>query len=66
LCGQIGIAAEAAENRALALGKDFAHYHTLHDPQRLCQRLQEVTADHLQEIAAEVYNPDTLTTLIYY
>lgn len=65
LCGQIGIAAENGENRAIALGKTFAHYGTLYSPVELCRRLQAVTAEQLQAVAAEVYEPSRLTTLIY-
>lgn len=65
LCGQIGIAAENGENRALALGKTFAHYGTLYSPTELCHRLRTVTAEELQAVAAEVYDPTRLTTLIY-
>lgn len=65
LCGQIGIAAENGENRAIALGKTFAHYGTLYSPVELCRHLQAVTAEQLQAVAAEVYDPSRLTTLIY-
>lgn len=65
LCGQIGIACDNAENYALAMGKTFAHYNVRYDVSALCQRLHEVTAAELQAIAAEVYDPDRLTTLIY-
>ncbi|MDO4930268.1 MAG: pitrilysin family protein [Bacteroidales bacterium] len=65
LCGQIGIACDNAENYALAMGKTFAHYNARYDVPALCQRLHEVTADELQTIAAEVYDPARLTTLIY-
>ena len=65
LCGQIGIACDNAENYALAVGKTFAHYNARYDVAALCQRLQTVTADELQAIAAEVYDPGCLTTLIY-
>ncbi len=65
LCGQIGIACDNSESYALALGKTFAYYGERYDAATLCESLCAITAEELQEIAAEVYNPETLTTLIY-
>ncbi len=65
LCGQIGIACDHSENYALALGKTYAHYSEHYDASFLCEKLRAVTAAELQNIAEEVYNPETLTTLIY-
>lgn len=65
LCGQIGISRDNAENYALAVGKGFAHYGEPYDPDRLCARIQDLTAAELQETAAEAYAPGRLTTLIY-
>ena len=65
LCGQIGISTDASEGYALAMGKTFAHYNRHRDVAKLIADIQSVTAEDLQQIAAEVYDPQRLTTLIY-
>ena len=65
LLGQIGISTDAPENYALAMGKTFAHYNRYRDIDRLCRDINEVTAEEMQAVAAEVYRPERLTTLIY-
>lgn len=65
LCGQIGISTDASEGYALAMGKTFAHYNRHRDVAQLIEDIQSVTAEELQKVAAEVYDPQRLTTLIY-
>lgn len=65
LAGQTMIAAAARESYALDLGKSFAHYGRRYDVDALCRRIWSVTADEVQQVAAQVYNPEHLTTLIY-
>lgn len=65
LCGQIGISTDAAEGYALALGKSFAHYHVHREVDQLIQHIQEITAEEVRAVAAEIYAPERLTTLIY-
>ena len=65
LLGQIGISTDAPENYALAMGKTFAHYNRYRDIERLCRDINAVTAEEVQAVAAEVYRPERLTTLIY-
>ena len=66
LCGQIGIACDNFENYAIALGKTYAHYHSHYEPENLYERINQITSADLQQVAAEVYDPDVLTTLIYH
>lgn len=65
LRGQIGISTDASEGYALALGKTFAHYNLHRHIQALYRHIDEVTAEELQQVAAEVYDERRLTTLIY-
>ena len=65
LFGQIGISTDNRESYALALGKTFAHFGRHRELESLYQGIQEITAAQMQEVAAEVYNPERLTTLIY-
>lgn len=65
LLGQIGISTDASEAYALAMGKTFAHYGRHRDISTLCQAISAVTAEDMQHVAAEVYDEERLTTLIY-
>lgn len=65
LCGQVGIACDNRENYAVALGKSFARYGAPRDVAEDLRRLRAVTADEVRRVAAEVYAPDRLRTLIY-
>lgn len=65
LRGQIGISTDASEGYALALGKTFAHYNRHRDIQALYRHIDAVTAEEVQRVAAEVYDENRLTTLIY-
>lgn len=65
LRGQIGISTDASEGYALALGKTFAHYNRHRDIHALYRHIDAVTAEEVQRVAAEVYDENRLTTLIY-
>lgn len=65
LAGQTGIARDANESRALALGKSYAHYGRVRSLEEILDGIAAVTATDLQETAALVYAPERLTTLIY-
>lgn len=65
LCGQIGISADNHEAHALALGKTFAHTGKIHDFTAIMDGVSEVTAEDLQTLAAEIYAPENIFTLIY-
>lgn len=63
--GQTGIARDNMEGRAVTMGKTFAHYGYHHDMEALCREIDALTPEQLQGIAAEVYDEEKLTTLIY-
>lgn len=65
LCGQVGISTDASEGYALAMGKTFAHYHRHRSVPAIIDAIKSVTAEQIQQVAAEVYNEDCLTTLVY-
>ena len=65
LKGQIGIACDAREGFALSFGKSFLHYGWERDVERLYASIDSVTAEQMQEVAADLFSPDRLTTLIY-
>lgn len=63
--GQITIADGNAESYALAVGKTYAHYGTCRSIAAIVETIRSVTADDLQQLAAEIYAEDRLSTLIY-
>ena len=65
LKGQIGVSCDARESFALGFGKSFLHYGWERDIQRLYMSIDEVTASQIQQVAQELFAPDTMTTLIY-
>ena len=65
LCGQIGISTDASEGYALALGKTFAHYHRHRSVTNIIDAIKSVSAEQIQQVAADVYATSHLTTLIY-
>lgn len=65
IIGQLTIADNNAESYALALGKQYAQYGTCRDSAAIMDAIRTVTAEDLQLLAAEIYDPDSLSTLIY-
>ena len=65
LKGQISIACDAREGFALSFGKSFLHYGWERDVERLRQNIDAITAQEVQEVAAELFVPQQLTTLIF-
>ena len=65
LCGQIGISCDNREGYALAMAKTFAHFGRHRNVADVVAAIREVTAEQLQKLAAEIYAPERLFTLIY-
>ena len=65
LCGQIGISCDSFESYSLALGKTFAEYGCHRDVENVYEGIEEVTAEEMQLLAAEIFAPERITTLIY-
>lgn len=61
--GQIGIACDNRESRALDLGKTWLHYGVAKDVASLCDRVDAVTAEQIRDVACEVFAPERLTLL---
>ena len=49
---------------ALDFAKSYLHYGREKNVSDLFRRIDEVTADRLQTVAQDLFNPDRLTTLI--
>ena len=65
LIGQMGIAADNNESYALTLGKTFAHYGKRYDPEAQAEHIRALTAEELQNAAAEFLRDESLTTLVF-
>ena len=63
--GQIGVACDNRESFALDFGKSFLHYGWEKDIRHLFADIDAITAEQLQEVAQEIFDPTKITTLIY-
>ena len=63
--GQIGVACDNRESFALDFGKSFLHYGWEKDIRHLFADIDAVTAEQLQAVAQEIFEPTKITTLIY-
>ena len=61
----MAISSEQKENFALSLGKSYLRYGKIEDLETVKQRIEALTAEKLQEIAVEMYDPHQLSVLIY-
>ena len=65
LIGQMGISYDNNENVALSMAKRFLHTGQVLTPAEIAHSIEQITADELQTIAADILHPDRLTTLVY-
>lgn len=65
LCGQIGISCDNSEAFAVAMAKQYAHFGTLRDMERLYAGIRNVTAEDLTLLAKKIYSSEKISTLIY-
>jgi predicted Zn-dependent peptidase len=63
--GQLGIQSDQNENIALGLGKSFLRFNKYDGLPEIYRKIDALTANHLLEIANEIYDEDRLSTLIY-
>lgn len=62
--GQIGVACDNRESFALDFGKSYLHYGWERDLYSLFRHIDEVTAESMQQVAAELMQQERLTTLV--
>jgi len=65
LIGQIGVACDNFENRALDMAKSFLHYNRMEPADKLFARIQSLTADQLLDVANDMFAPERISTLVY-
>lgn len=63
--GQIGVACDNFENNILDAAKAYLHYHQTEEVTQLFERIDNLTPQLLQEIAADKFAEQQLSLLIY-
>ncbi|MBR0286199.1 MAG: insulinase family protein [Bacteroidales bacterium] len=65
LLGQLAISSEAGEAQCLSMGKSMLSWGTILSPQETRTKLEAITPEDLQKMAARLFAPDNLSSLIY-
>ncbi|MDL2212606.1 insulinase family protein [Bacteroides sp. OttesenSCG-928-D19] len=65
LIGQIGVASDNNESNALGMGKSFLHYNKIEASESIFERINNLTAEVLLEVANEMFDEERLSMLIY-
>ncbi|MBR1518315.1 MAG: insulinase family protein [Prevotella sp.] len=63
--GQMQVAGDNRQSTTLDFAYDYLHLGREKDFALLAERIDAITADDLQSVARDVFNPDRLTTLIF-
>lgn len=63
--GQLGVSGDNKEGLFLGLGKSYLHYNRYDTLQEVFGKVEKVTAEEIQEVANEVFSPDSLFSLTY-
>lgn len=66
LIGQIAISAENNENQMLSIGKSLLVYNKVDDLETICKKIDAITSSQILEVAADLFNPDKISTLVYF
>ena len=64
LKGQLAIACDNREQFALDFGRSYLHHGHERDLETLYQRIDAITAEELQAVACDLFEPNRMTTLI--
>lgn len=62
--GQLAVACDNNENFAIDFGKSFLHFGDEKDIEKLYQQIDAVTAEQIQQVAKEIFDKDSLATLV--
>lgn len=63
--GQMGVGTENRESMALGLGKTFLHYNKYDTLEESFRRVEAVTASDLLEVANEILDEKSISTLVF-
>lgn len=62
--GQLAVACDNNENFAIDFGKSFLHFGDEKDIEKLYQKIDAVTVEQIQQVAKEIFDKDSLATLV--
>ena len=62
--GQLAVACDNNENFAIDFGKSFLHFGDEKDIEKLYLKIDAVTAEQIQQVAKEIFDKDSLATLV--
>lgn len=62
--GQLAVACDNNENFAIDFGKSFLHFGDEKDIEKLYQKIDAVTAEQIQQVAKEIFDKDSIATLV--
>ena len=65
LLGQLAISADAGEAQCLSMGKSMLSWGSIMSPEETRKALLAITPAHLQKMAARLFAPDSLCSLVY-
>ena len=65
LKGQLAIACDNREQFALDFGRSYLHHGHERDLDTLFRRIDAITAEELQTVACDLFDPNNMTTLIF-
>ncbi|MDR0414979.1 MAG: insulinase family protein [Prevotellaceae bacterium] len=65
MLGQILIGSESNEHTMLNMGKSLLAYGKVNSSKEIEERIRAVTAEQVQELACEIFNPKKMSSLIY-
>jgi predicted Zn-dependent peptidase len=66
LLGQLAISADNGETQCLSMGKSLITYGTVHSDEYDKEMIDAITAREICEAASRIFNPDRLSSLIYF
>jgi predicted Zn-dependent peptidase len=65
LKGQLSLARESGLNTMLAMGKSLMNYDEVDTLEDVFEQIESITAEQLQDVAADIFNPDQMSSLIF-
>lgn len=65
IMGQIGVAGDNFENRALDLGKTFLYYNKYDSEEVVFERIRSITSGDLLDVANDMFAPEQMSILMY-
>jgi len=65
LKGQLGISDENKENISLSMGKSFLHRNRYDSLEKIYEKIDNISSNHLLEVANEIFDEKVLSMLIY-